>query len=403
MRRVLLLVAVAALVCAPAAGAWTWPTNGEVLQPFVFDRAHPYAAGEHRGLDVAAAAGDSVLAPRAGTITFAGSVPGSGLSVTIATDDGYAVTLTHLGSLTVARGAQVAEGGVVGHAGAGGDGEHPQPYVHLGVRIASEAQGYVDPAALLPARPAAPPAPAPAPPAATAAPAPAAAAPLVVAAPAAVPSPSSPAPVAPAVPATAAAAPEPAPAVPAAAAPGLVVRARPAPVTSQPVRVARPATAVTAAVAPAPHPAIPVRAPAPKPAAERHQALEADEIVAPRGYAAARLTHATARVSRQVAAEPARAPGAVPLLRLALLALAAAGAALAGALKATRIIDRHVDGQAQDPGGTGLAVRGWVPAPRPRRRVRAVRRVRPLSPAERERRPRGERDRRARHARDGGG
>ena len=85
MRRVLLLVAVAVLICAPAASAWTWPTDGVVLQSFVFDPAHPYAAGEHRGIDVAGLGGAAVLAPRAGTVTFAGTVPASGPSLAILT------------------------------------------------------------------------------------------------------------------------------------------------------------------------------------------------------------------------------------------------------------------------------------------------------------------------------
>ena len=109
MRRLLLLVTLAALAAAPSAGAWTWPTGGVVLQPFSFDRAHPYAAGQHRGIDIAGDAGSTVVAPAAGTVTFAGTVPTSGKSVTITTPDGYAVTLTHLGSLAVARGATVAE------------------------------------------------------------------------------------------------------------------------------------------------------------------------------------------------------------------------------------------------------------------------------------------------------
>src|SRR3954466_13078230 len=163
MRRVLLLVAVAAMICVPEAGAWTWPTDGVVLQSFVFDPVHPYAAGEHRGIDVAGPAGAAVLAPRAGTITFAGTVPGSGASLTILTDDGYSVTLTHLGSLAVARGAAVDEGTVVAHLAATGDAAHAQPYVHLGVRVAAQAQGYVDPAALLPPRGVTPPAPVPPP------------------------------------------------------------------------------------------------------------------------------------------------------------------------------------------------------------------------------------------------
>src|SRR5690242_550724 len=123
MQRVLLLAAVAALFLTPGARAWTWPATGDVLQPFVFDPAHPYAAGQHRGIDIGAAPGDPVRAPAAGTVTFAGTVPGSGACVTIATADGFAVTLTHLGSLGVSEGAAVAEGDALGVAGASGTPE----------------------------------------------------------------------------------------------------------------------------------------------------------------------------------------------------------------------------------------------------------------------------------------
>src|ERR1700743_3357939 len=98
MRRVLLLTALVALLAAPMAQAWTWPTSGDVLQPYSFDPAHPYAGGQHRGIDLAGDPGASVLAPAAGTVTYAGTVPSSGKSLTITTADGYAVTLTHLGS-----------------------------------------------------------------------------------------------------------------------------------------------------------------------------------------------------------------------------------------------------------------------------------------------------------------
>ena len=80
--------------------------QGPVLQPFAYDEAHPYAAGQHRGIDIGAAgAGETVVAPAAGTVSFAGTVPTSGKSVTIETADGYSVTLTHLGSIRVANGA----------------------------------------------------------------------------------------------------------------------------------------------------------------------------------------------------------------------------------------------------------------------------------------------------------
>ena len=157
MRRALLPALLLALLLAPGASAWTWPAPGPVLQPFVFDPSHPYAAGQHRGVDVGGAGGSSVLAPAAGTVSFAGTVPSSGKSVTIETADGYSVTLTHLGSITVARNAAVAEGVPVGTIGPSGDGEVPQPYVHLGVRVTAQEQGYLDPLSLLPARATAPP------------------------------------------------------------------------------------------------------------------------------------------------------------------------------------------------------------------------------------------------------
>ncbi len=103
MRRSLLIAVLAALLVTPMAQAWSWPADGAVLQQFDFDRAHPYSGGQHRGIDLAGDVGAAVPAPAAGTVTFSGSVPGSGRSVTIATADGYAVTLTHLGAIAVAK------------------------------------------------------------------------------------------------------------------------------------------------------------------------------------------------------------------------------------------------------------------------------------------------------------
>ena len=153
-RRLVLFLSVcfAAIVPAPVAGAWTWPVDGPVLQAFVFDPANPYAGGQHRGIDIGSDSGGAVVAPAAGTVTFAGTVPSSGKSLTITTSDGFVVTLTHLGSLAVQQGATLAEGDPAGTIGPSGDPELPQPYVHLGVRIGARDQGYVDPISLLPAR-----------------------------------------------------------------------------------------------------------------------------------------------------------------------------------------------------------------------------------------------------------
>ncbi|MDE3191599.1 MAG: peptidoglycan DD-metalloendopeptidase family protein, partial [Acidobacteriota bacterium] len=182
MRRALVLVVLLFLLWAPGAYAWTWPVQGPVLLGFVFDASHPYAGGQHRGIDIGSSPGSGVVAPAAGTVSFAGTVPTSGKSVTIATADGYSVTLTHLGSIDVAKGASVGEGQGIGTVGPSGTPELDVPYLYLGVRVTAEAQGYLDPLSFLPAlpppvapEPAPGPAPAPPPPAAAepAAPAPA--------------------------------------------------------------------------------------------------------------------------------------------------------------------------------------------------------------------------------------
>ena len=171
MRR-LLLVLLVALAAVPAARAWTWPTDGQVLQPFSFDPASPYAAGQHRGVDLAGSPGDAVHAPRAGVVSFAGTVPGSGKSVTIETADGWSVTLTHLGTISVKKDAAVAEGDAIAAIGDPGGGE--APFVQLGIRKTADPQGYVDPLGFLPPRVAAPPTPVPEPQPAAPAPPPAA-------------------------------------------------------------------------------------------------------------------------------------------------------------------------------------------------------------------------------------
>ena len=132
-------------ISVPAASAWTWPVRGAVVQAFDFDQAHPYAAGQHRGIAIAADPGTVVVAPASGVISFAGTVPVSGKCLTIETAGGLAVTLTHLGSIAVGKGDPVGEGAAVGTVGPSGTAEVDVPYVHLGVREATRDQGYLDP------------------------------------------------------------------------------------------------------------------------------------------------------------------------------------------------------------------------------------------------------------------
>jgi Peptidase family M23 len=145
------LSALLVLAVPPAASAWTWPVDGPVLRPFSFG-SDPYAAGQHRGIDIGAPSGTPVRAAAGGVVSFAGTVPKGGKTVTIQTSTGYAVTLVHLGSIRVIRGTTVEEGATVGTVGPSGVPDIPEPYVYLGIRVASDDQGYVDPLLFLPPR-----------------------------------------------------------------------------------------------------------------------------------------------------------------------------------------------------------------------------------------------------------
>ena len=171
---ILLPVLLAFQVGVQPALAWTWPVAGPVLRTFKLGD-NPYAGGQHRGIDIGAPEGTSVRAPVGGKISFAGTVPVSRNSVTIQTPDGYSVTLVQLGTIGVTRGADVAEGTVVGTIGSSGEPGVAGPHVHLGVRLTSDPNGYLDPLRFLPPRPAETPESEPAPaPASEPAPAPAA-------------------------------------------------------------------------------------------------------------------------------------------------------------------------------------------------------------------------------------
>jgi hypothetical protein len=151
MRRVVLLALVVAGLVPASAQAWTWPVGGRVLRPFVFG-SDPYAGGQHRGIDVAGDLGTDVLAPASGTVSFAGTVPKGGKTLSIRTPDGYTVSLQHLGSMRVRKGDPVTEGSPVATVGTSGEPAWPQPYVYLGIRVTADEQGYVDPQTLLPVR-----------------------------------------------------------------------------------------------------------------------------------------------------------------------------------------------------------------------------------------------------------
>ena len=150
--RLLLVLTVLAVALAPAPVAsaappsalWNQPLAGEPAVTRPFDRLPtPYAAG-HRGVDLAGAAGEPVLAAGAGVVAFAGLVAGRPV-----------VSVEHAGGLRttyepvqpgVAAGQAVARGSPLGVLVAGHAGCPAEACLHWGLR---RGEVYLDPLSLL--------------------------------------------------------------------------------------------------------------------------------------------------------------------------------------------------------------------------------------------------------------
>lgn len=136
-----LLASFAAMATAAIAREWIRPVDGSVIRPF-WVGADRYAAGQHRGVDLAAAPGSRVRAACGGRVSFAGGVPGGGRTVSVRCGS-LVATYQHLGSVAVERGQVVMAGGRIGRSGEA----RPGPHVHLGARVAATGE-YRDPVEL---------------------------------------------------------------------------------------------------------------------------------------------------------------------------------------------------------------------------------------------------------------
>src|SRR5215203_7077685 len=154
MRRLLLILTAflflaGAIAAAPAEAAWLWPVRGEVITQYR-NGSDPYAGGQHRGIDIAAAVGTPVVAAAGGEVRFAGTAGSSGLTVSVRTGDGFDTSYLHLSSLVVRAGADASAGERVGAVGTTGTRSAAQPHLHFGVRETGTRHAYVDPLSILP-------------------------------------------------------------------------------------------------------------------------------------------------------------------------------------------------------------------------------------------------------------
>jgi murein DD-endopeptidase MepM/ murein hydrolase activator NlpD len=134
------------------AESWTWPVRGHVVTAYV-NAGSPYAAGQHRGVDIAARPGTPVAAATGGHVRFAGAVGSSGLTVSVRTADGrFDTAYLHLATATVRTGQAVAPGDRLGSVGTTGRPSTTTPHLHLGIRDAGTRR-YRDPLDFLPPLP----------------------------------------------------------------------------------------------------------------------------------------------------------------------------------------------------------------------------------------------------------
>lgn len=131
-----------AWVGSAAASGWIRPVDGAVQRGFALS-ADRYAAGQHRGVDLAAPAAAHVRAACGGRVTFAGRMPQDGGTVSVRCGR-LVSTYQQLGQVAVARGQLVLPGERIGAVRRGAARSH----VYLSARVAATG-AYIDPLSLL--------------------------------------------------------------------------------------------------------------------------------------------------------------------------------------------------------------------------------------------------------------
>ncbi|MDI9931312.1 peptidoglycan DD-metalloendopeptidase family protein [Rhodococcus sp. IEGM 1354] len=139
------------VLTTPAAAAesesFTWPIRPQPRVVTPFDRPeHDWLPG-HRGVDLAAADGTSVLAVADGTVVFAGTVAGKPV-VSVDHPGGLRSTYEPV-TAAVRAGARVRRGDILGSLTPGHD-SCPATCLHWGIKRGRE---YLDPTALVRTRP----------------------------------------------------------------------------------------------------------------------------------------------------------------------------------------------------------------------------------------------------------
>lgn len=146
-RTVGVLAAALTLMAPGSAYGWSPPVGGGATL-VTFGTACP--TGTHRGIDFMGADGESVCAPLAGDVIFAGQVPADGGgtcgAITLSIAGGLRLSLLPLAEVFVSEGDALGAGEVLGTLAGSGDGSSATTHLHLGLR---QGELYLDPASLI--------------------------------------------------------------------------------------------------------------------------------------------------------------------------------------------------------------------------------------------------------------
>lgn len=111
-----------------------WPCTGSVTSPFGY-RTHPIFKDRrmHSGIDISCPSGAPVAAAEAGSVIWAGTRSGYGLTVIIDHGGALATLYAHLSSVNAGSGASVRRGQTVGAVGC--SGYCTGPHLHFETRV----------------------------------------------------------------------------------------------------------------------------------------------------------------------------------------------------------------------------------------------------------------------------
>ena len=96
-------------------GGYIWPVNGGYISCPI------WGYSGHTGTDIAAPAGTTIWASKAGTVIYAGWSRGYGYNILLQHPDGTKTRYAHCSSLAVYQGQQVTQGQVIGYVGRTGN------------------------------------------------------------------------------------------------------------------------------------------------------------------------------------------------------------------------------------------------------------------------------------------